>query len=106
MNKFKMNLKAAILFELAAEKDIAYLDAMSLKSKDPKGTPAEKVDHMLKVRFKDQYKRQADLLTLAALGEEVEGINALATRCLFSNQRRNESDIHKWIREVVIPRYM
>ena len=106
MNKFKMNLKSAVLFELAAEQDIAYLDAMSLKSRDPQGTPAEKVDQMLKVHFRDQYKRRADLLTLAALGEEVEGINSLATRCLFSGERRNESDIHRWIREVVIPRYM
>lgn len=73
----KINLKQAILFELASEDDAAYIEAKSLKWRDPSGTKAEKADQIWEVFTINQLKQRADLLTLAALGEEVPGINSM-----------------------------
>ena len=104
----KINLKQAILFELASEDDSAYIKAKSLKWRNPSGTKSAKADQIWEVFSADQLKQRADLLTLAALGEEVPGINSIVTRVLFkeSKGRRTETDIHKWVKEVVIPRWM
>ena len=104
----EITLKQAILFELAGEEDVAFIKAEAVKWRDPLGTPAEKADAMWSYHSRYQHKQRADLLTLAALGEEVPNINSIVTRALFKENkgRRTESDVQRWVKEVVIPHWM